>query len=145
LPEVASVPLATKAQETDQRGTSCEEEIFGDQLIKKPEHTLRIGFMNISGMQANNNDNKDNNLRQGISALEYDIFGLAETNTDWRAVEKDSRLSAKTRGWWETTHISFAHNCTTPPKGKHQWGGTQPFYQLIKEIKCQTKELMSPI
>jgi hypothetical protein len=79
--------------------------------------------MNISGLWVNKNNNKDDNLRQGISALEFEIFGLAETNTDWRVVEKDSRLYANTRGWWETTHISFAHNCTNPPRGKHQWGG----------------------
>jgi hypothetical protein len=79
--------------------------------------------MNISGLRANNNSNKDDNLRRGISALEFNIFGLAETNTDWRSVEEDSRLHAKTRGWWETTHINFVHNQFTHTRGKHQWGG----------------------
>jgi hypothetical protein len=84
--------------------------------------------MNICGLRLNMNKNKDDNLRHGVSALDFDIFGLAKTNTDWRAVEENSRLYAKTRGWWETMHLSLAHNCTKPPRGKHQWG-VRPFYQ----------------
>ncbi len=94
---------------------------------KKLEHLLQIGFMNISGLRANLSSKKEDDLRRGVSALEFDIFGLAETNTDWRSVEEDSRLHAKTRGWWETTHINFAHNRSSPTSGKHQWGGTALF------------------
>jgi hypothetical protein len=31
--------------------------------------------------------------------MDFDIFGMAEMNTDWRLMEENLRLYARTRSW----------------------------------------------
>jgi hypothetical protein len=40
---------------------------------------------------------KDSIIRRGITKWEFDIFGIAETNIDWRLVDEDMRLYSTTR------------------------------------------------
>ena len=58
---------------------------------------------------------KDDTIRNGISTYEFDIMGLAETNTDWRLVNEEDKLVHRTKGWWESLHLSFSFNVTKNP------------------------------
>jgi hypothetical protein len=53
---------------------------------------LRLGFQNIGGFPRERNKIKEENIRIGISTYSFDIFGIVETNTDWRLVPKDLKL-----------------------------------------------------
>jgi hypothetical protein len=70
---------------------------------------------------------KDDIIRTGITTYEFDIFGFAETNTDWRLLPEQHKLYFRTKEWWESVHISYGHNCTNKPTTPHQWGGTALF------------------
>jgi hypothetical protein len=96
-------------------------------LKKKTKNILRIGFQNIGGFTLKRNKLKDDLIRTGVSKYEFDIFGFAETNTDWRLVPETDRLYFRTKEWWESVHISYGHNCTNKPSTSHQWGGTALF------------------
>ena len=100
---------------------------FGDVMIKKERNVLRLGFLNIGGFSVKKNNFKDDSLRSGVSAYDFDIFGMAETNVDWRLVGEDDRLYLRTRDWWESLHITSAFNCASQPLAPRQWGGTALF------------------
>jgi len=102
-------------------------ETFGDNICKKEKDKLRIGFLNIGGLSVQQDNFKDEELRKGISTWEFDIFGIAETNIDWRLVPEKDRLFARTREWRESIHLSFSYNVTTPPVDRRQWGGNALF------------------
>jgi len=120
----SSVPLATEDPGKDQH-VMCET--FGDNICKKEKDKLRIGFLNIGGLSVQQDNFKDEELRKGISTWEFDIFGIAETNIDWRLVPEKDRLFARTREWRESIHLSFSYNVTTPPVDRRQWGGNALF------------------
>jgi hypothetical protein len=83
-----------------------ESDYFGNYIKKKLKNTLRIGFQNIGGIQKKNkNKLKDDNIRQRCTKYDFDIFGMAETNVDWRL------FSEENIGWWESLHLSI-RNCT---------------------------------
>jgi len=69
----------------------------------------------------------DNTLRIGFQNIEFDIFGLAETNLDWRVLKESEKLPARTREWWDQQHVSWAHNRTAAPSQARQYGGTALF------------------
>jgi exonuclease III len=103
------------------------ENRFGDHITPKPNNTLRIGFQNIGGFPLDKNKHKETIIRCGITHWEFDIFGLAETNTDWRLMDENSKLYFRTKEWWEYLHISFGYNCTSKPITARQFGGTALF------------------
>ncbi len=55
------------------------------------------------------------------------MFGVAETNVDWRLLGEQDRLYMRTKEWWETSHLNFTHNRVSPPLDKCQWGGSALF------------------
>jgi hypothetical protein len=57
---------------------------FGDVITNKSSNTLRIGFQNVGGFPINKGKIKEDNTRMGLTKWEFDIFGCAETNLDWR-------------------------------------------------------------
>jgi len=67
---------------------------------------------------------KEDNIRQGIQKWEFDIFGMAETNLDWRMLSELEKLPHRTKEWWEHQLISWANNQTFPPRQARQYGGT---------------------
>jgi hypothetical protein len=89
---------------------------FGDNITIKGKNTLRIAFQNIGGFPS-----------QGLSQWNFDIFGLVETNVDWRKLSEENKLWSRTREWWEHLHISHSHNTTFPPLTDRQFGGTAIF------------------
>jgi len=56
---------------------------LGHISIRKKK-VLRVGFQNIGGLPLYRNKLKDDSIRCGITAFDFDIFGLAKINTDWR-------------------------------------------------------------
>jgi hypothetical protein len=102
-------------------------DFFGDFITKKEENVLRIGFQNIGGFPTDKGKHKEGILRHGITKWEFDIFGCAETNIDWRLVPEENKLVFRTKGWWETLHLSWAFNSTMQPVTPRQFGGTALF------------------
>jgi hypothetical protein len=100
---------------------------FGDYITKKGVHTLRIGFQNIGGLPTHAGMLKDDILRKGISKFEFDIFGLAETNVDWRVPLEEDKLFYRSRFWWDSLNLVTACNITNPREGTRQYGGTAVF------------------
>jgi hypothetical protein len=102
---------------------------FGDNIsIKKQKNKiLRIGFQNIGGFPVQLPDIKEDNIRLGISNWDLNIFGIAETNIDWRTLPEENKLWGRTREWWDHLHISHANNTTFPPVSEKQFGGTAIF------------------
>ena len=109
-----------------QTNISYEEE-FGDIIKNKETNTLRIGFQNIGGFSTTANRAKDDVIRIGISKYDFDIFGMAELNIDWRMSKEDDKLYTRTREWWEHLHLSFSNNTATTPCKELQYGGTAIF------------------
>ncbi len=69
-----------------------QEDIFRDIITKKGENVLRIGFQNIGGFLIDRGKHKEGIIRQGITKWEFDVFGMAETNIDWRVVREEDKL-----------------------------------------------------
>jgi hypothetical protein len=72
-------------------------------------------------------DIKEDYIKLGLSNWDVDIFGIAETNLDWRLLKEEDKLWARTREWWEHLYISFSYNCTFPALQEKQFGGTATF------------------
>ncbi len=100
---------------------------YGDDIPVKSKQTLRIAFQNIGGLPIQCSDIKEDYIRLGLSTWDFDIFGLVQTNLDWHLIDEDNKLWARTREWWEHTHISHAHNNTSTPITEKQYGGTAIF------------------
>ncbi len=62
--------------------------------------------------------------KTNLATYEFDIFGIGETNLDWRLVREQDRIYHRIKEWWESTHVSYAHNCMGTPLQRQQWGGT---------------------
>jgi hypothetical protein len=146
VPKLEEVtPAFPEAGVTDSTRQYADDETFGDIPGKKGENTLRVGFLNIGGLPLESKKIKNDLLRRGISALECDVFGIAEINTDWRLITEDNQLHSRTKGWWEALHISQAHNCVIPPVDRRQWRGTALFtlnkasHRVISKGKDDTK------
>jgi hypothetical protein len=72
---------------------------FGDCIEKKDKDVVRIGFLNVGGLSPQNNTFKEEALRIGITSYEFDVFGMAEMNVDWRLSKESERLYTRTRDW----------------------------------------------
>jgi hypothetical protein len=82
---------------------------FGD---KNNKDSLRIGFQNVGGFPSNKFKLKEEVLRRGLVKWDFDIFGMVETNIDWRLMKVSDRLPLRTKEWWDSQHVSWAHNTT---------------------------------
>jgi len=100
---------------------------YGSQIAPKLPNILRIGFQNIGGFSTKQNTLTDDIIRTGLKQWEFNIFGMAETNVDWRLASEYEKLHFRTREWWESSHISYSYNCSDIPIKKHQHGGTAIF------------------
>ena len=105
-----------------QKGSAISDH-FGDNISKKYNNTLCIGYLNIGGLNATSHSYKGNRLQKGITAFDFDIFWLRETNLDWRSIPAQDKLYTRTKEWWEAAHISYGHNRMQPPTTRQQWRG----------------------
>jgi hypothetical protein len=125
VPEYSS-DSSTDREVEESRGARLllpSNDTFGDTLTKKKRNTLRIGFQNIGGCALKQYKLKDDLIRRGMTKYDFDIFGMAETNTDWRLCPEQDKLYFRTKEWWDSVHLSHSHNCTSRPTAPYQWGG----------------------
>jgi len=101
--------------------------IFGDVIENKRNNTLRIGFQNVGGFPSQKGKIKEDNIRIGLTKWEFDIFGCVETNLDWCTLPEEEKFPFRTKEWWDTQHISWAHNRTGTSGSTHQFGGAAIF------------------
>jgi len=81
----------------------------------------------VGGFPINKGKIKEDTIRLGLNRWESDIFGVVETNLDWHTLPEEEKLPLRTQEWWETQHISWAHNRTSTPNQTRQFGGTALF------------------
>ena len=86
---------------------------FGDVINCKSQQTLRIGFQNVGGLPAQRVKIKEDIIRLGLNKYEFDIFGMAEINLDWRTLKEEEKLPLRTQEWWDAQHVSWTHNRTS--------------------------------
>ena len=79
-------------------------------MYVKQENTLRIGFQNAGGFPTQLGKLKEDAIRQGLVRWEFDVFGMVETNLDWRVLKEQEKLPARTKEWWEHQHVIWSHN-----------------------------------
>ena len=113
---------------------------FGDRIEIKEENILRIGFQNIGGFPIQRGKLKEDNIRQGITKWDIDIFGMAEVNLDWRLVKEQDRLPTRTKEWWPQQHVCWAHNKTFEPRQPRQYGGTAIFSVNKAALRATDKD-----
>jgi hypothetical protein len=104
---------------------------FGDEMNVKNATTLRIDFQNVGGFPTKLGKLKEDNIRQGIQKWEFDIFGMVETNLDWRVLSELEKFPHRTKEWWEHQHIIWANNQTFPPSKQNNME-EQHYSLLIK-------------
>jgi hypothetical protein len=75
----------------------------------KPENTLRICLQNVGGLPHTSSQIKNSQVISFVNAAEVDILALTETNVCWRHLPIHDRLPERTRGWWESLHLSIAY------------------------------------
>jgi hypothetical protein len=63
------------------------ENDFGDSIYVKINNTLRIGFQNVGGFPTQPGKLKEDYIRRGIQKWDFDVFGMAEVNLDWRLLQ----------------------------------------------------------
>jgi hypothetical protein len=73
------------------------ENTFGDNLPIKRKNILCIRFQNIGGFATEHNHIKDGFIRTGLTSFDFDIFGIAETNVNWRLQPEEGKLWSRTR------------------------------------------------
>jgi hypothetical protein len=106
---------------------TTNEDSFGSTIPLKQPNVLCVGFQNIGGFPLDKTKQKEDIIRSGITSWSFDIFGVAETNLDWRMVPEDHKLHARTKEWWPSLHLSYSFNHTQPPSTPTQYGGTALF------------------
>ncbi len=100
---------------------------YGNNIPEKYKQTFCITFQNFGGLPIQRSDIKEDYIHLGLSIWAFNVFGLVETNLDWRLNDEENKLWAHTREWWEHLHISHAHNNTSTPITEKQYGGTAIF------------------
>jgi hypothetical protein len=98
--------------------------IIFDNIYVKNSNTLRLGFQNVS---TQGGKLKEDNIRIGLQKFDFDIFGMAEMNVDWRMLKEHEKLPTRTKEWWEHQHVSWTHNRTFAPRQARQYGGIALF------------------
>lgn len=103
--------------------------IYGDHIKPKKKGMIRILFQNPQGVgQLSPNrttlSSKINKLKDTLLKHDVDILGLAEVNTDWRAVSQQQTWWSLTDGWFEHRRVNTSINTMVVPTTRVQYGGT---------------------
>jgi len=80
----------------------------------------------VAGPKAKNTK-KNDNIHQFVNLAQIDIFLTTENNLAWHKLLTNDRLHERMRGWWESLHMSTAHNTTDKNTGTYQPGGVGVF------------------
>ena len=79
--------------------------------------------MNINSIPTLNSSPKNNMIYQSLVKAEADIVGFSETNRNWNKMESDHRWYERTKGWFESSKSSIAHNVRDIESTTYQPGG----------------------
>ena len=98
--------------------------MFGANIQYRPVDTIRIGFKNIHGFPAENNDVKFDYLKSESAENGYgfNIQSFGETNRRWNVLPHYKQLRAITEGWWERPSYQIAY-LRDGDKNETQYGG----------------------
>jgi hypothetical protein len=100
---------------------------FGDCVCMKTGNTLRIGFQNIGGFSTKGGKLKEDNIRQGLLKWDFDIFGMAETNLDWRMLNYRTNCPQGQRNGG-INNMLVVHIIAMLPLLKHDNMAVLPFF-----------------
>ena len=67
-------------------------------------------YLNINGLPQNKNHPKNQLIFNALISNEVDIFGLSETNTNWKNLDQDHHWRDRTIGVWEHSHSTISYN-----------------------------------
>ena len=95
---------------------------FGHSFARKPEGTVRIGYINLGGIKSHLSS-QDSQLYKFLSDNQVDIICLSELNLHWRLVPSSQQLRECLRGWWNRLHISLGYFQSYPCNSTEQYGG----------------------
>jgi hypothetical protein len=84
-------------------------------------------FWNCGGFPNDRHHPNNNIIRNILEDVQADAAALAETNTNWKALQPYDRLYERTRGWFSALHISNAYASDFPALSANQAGGTAIF------------------
>ncbi len=93
----------------------------------KLSDTVQIFLQNFGGWPKSTKNQKNDNIHQFVNSVEMDIFQTTENNLAWHKLPSNNRLHERTRGWWESLHVSMVHNTTDKNTGTYQPGGVRVF------------------
>ena len=103
---------------------AADREYWGHRLREEvPPNTLRFVSLNHGGFPVQPKELKTRQLQQYLLKVKCDIVGLTENNVHWKLLPIEHRLEERTRGWWETLHMSNAYFANYPTKFPLQYGG----------------------
>ena len=105
--------------------TASTNDHFGDNpMYGALKDTLRIGFININGIPANNAQVKNELIRNAINKNKFDITAMTEINRYWFKIASHHRWRQRTNTWWEAAHHAEAFNSQDIATSAFQPGGT---------------------
>ena len=96
---------------------------LGDDVRVK-ENAFRIATLNIGGMTVDNNNEKNDTLRNFINDRKIDVMGLQELNVDWRRVRAEHRLERRIKHMIEGAQAHHTYNRTVNHTHTQTFGGT---------------------
>jgi hypothetical protein len=102
-------------------------EIDGDQgnrdscFPPKQNNAFRIGFNNINGFPTRKGSTKQKEMTQFLGSGQFDLFGMAETNTHWRNAH--AHLKDITYGWFQKININTSYFQSYATSSSFQVGG----------------------
>jgi hypothetical protein len=93
----------------------------GTPIKKKKDGSVRIGFNNINGMGTRKTDARNSELHGFISSGDYDIFGMTETNVNWK--KNGEHIRDITYGWFRRMGLCYEYYREYPCSSNFQVGG----------------------
>ena len=95
----------------------------GDTIQQKRQKIFRIGFININGLTHTARNPKNNHIKEIINLYNFDHFGLAETNCNWKVMEESEKWHERARGLWKKSKSVVTHNANDISSEIRQPGG----------------------
>ena len=85
---------------------------------------FRIMSINCRGLPVESTTPKNQVIYEFISTYRPDAIGFSEVNVNWKYTPDRDRLPQRTRGWFQSLHISNAYNYHERTPQRFQYGGT---------------------
>ena len=119
--------------------TISGSESYGDEIKRKRDNILRVGFININGVPGYNEHCKNQEIYEAISRMDPCIIGMTEMNRCWKHVHHGHRWNERIRGWWENYRSNISYNYKDCNNTSYQPGGNillsigKPTFRIIAQ------------